>query len=143
MSVNHATHLLFIFQFSGSVSLIHRLIVDFISGSASAKRSSSSWTDCLNLLTDVLTCCFRDDLIVVSSYDFSAEAPEEVGCCSLDENLGLMMRADFLFLNLACMEEIDPIYFIFGISIMFTILKGMETFPGLIFHRSICNVLVV
>ena len=32
ISVNRATHILFILQFSGSFSLIHRLIVDFISG---------------------------------------------------------------------------------------------------------------
>ena len=51
MSVNRTTHLLFIFQFYGSVSLMHFRIVDFISGSASAKRSSSSWPDCLNFLT--------------------------------------------------------------------------------------------
>ena len=56
------------------------------------------------------------------------EAPEEVGCCSLEENLGLLMRADLQFLTMACMEAIDPIYVIFGWSIMFTILKGLEIF---------------
>ena len=48
MSVKHAIHLLFIFQFSGYVYLIHCLIIDFISSSDSSKRSLSSWPDCLN-----------------------------------------------------------------------------------------------
>ena len=48
MSVNHATHLPFVFQFTGSVSLIHSRIVELISGSASAKRISSSWPECLD-----------------------------------------------------------------------------------------------
>ena len=67
-------------------------------------------------------------MIVASSSDFSTEDPEEVGCCSLEENLGLLLRADFLFLALACLEAIDPVYVILGRSIMFTILKGLEIF---------------
>ena len=74
------------------------------------------------------SCSFRDNLIVASSSDCSDEAPEEVGCCSLEENLGLLLRADFLFLALACLEAIDPVYVILGRSIMFTILKGLEIF---------------
>ena len=44
------------------------------------------------------------------------------------ENLGLMLRDEFLFLALACLEEIDSISVILVISIMFTILKGLEIF---------------
>ena len=89
-------------------------------------------------------CChFRDDLIVASSSDCLAEAPEEVGCCSLEENFGLLLRAYFLFLALACMEAIDPISVILGRSVMFNILKGLEIFSGLLFHKSICRFLVV
>ena len=51
-----------------------------------------------------------------------------MGCCYLEENLGLMLRDDFLFLTLAYLEAIDPIYVILGISIMFTIFKGLEIF---------------
>ena len=67
-------------------------------------------------------------MIIDSSFDCLFEAPEEVGCCSLEENLGLLLRANFLFLDLACMEAIDPIYFILGRSIIYTILKGLEIF---------------
>ena len=61
MSVNRATHIVFVFRFSGSVSLIHRWIFDFISGSDSAKRSSSSWPGCLNFLTALFS--FRLEMI--------------------------------------------------------------------------------
>ena len=74
------------------------------------------------------SCHFKHDLIVASSSDLSMEVPEDVGCCSLEENLGLLLRADFLFLTLACLEAIYPISVILGRSIMFTILKGLEIF---------------
>ena len=74
------------------------------------------------------SCSFRDNLIVASSSDCSDEAPEEVGCCSLEENLGLLLRTDFLFLSMDCLEAIDPISIILGRSIMFTILKGLYIF---------------
>ena len=67
-------------------------------------------------------------MIVALYYYFLTEASDEVGCCYLEENLGLMLRANFLFLTLACMEAIDPISVILGIYIMFTILKGLEIF---------------
>ena len=73
-------------------------------------------------------CYFRDNSIVASTFDFSEEAPEEVGCCSFEENMGLLLRANLLFLALACLEAIDPISFIFGVSIMFTSLKGLAIF---------------
>ena len=41
-------------------------------------------------------------------------APEEVDCCSLEENLGLLLRDDLIFLTLSCLEAIDPIYVMFG-----------------------------
>ena len=56
------------------------------------------------------------------------EAPEEVGCCSLELNLGLLLRSDSLFLDLDCLEAIDPISVILGRSIMFTIMKGLDIF---------------
>ena len=87
-----------------------------------------SCTESLNLLTYCFSCCFIYYLIVASSSDCSAEAPEEVGCCSLEENFVLLLRADFLFLDLACLEAIDPISVILDGSIMFTILKGLEIF---------------
>ena len=68
---------------------------------------------------------FIDGLIVASSSDFLAEACEEVVCFYLEENLRLLLRYDFLFLALACMEVINPISVILGRSIMFTILKGL------------------
>ena len=71
---------------------------------------------------------FRDDFIFESSYDCLAEAPEEVGCCFLEENLGFLLRYDLLFLNLDCLEAMDPISVILGRSIMFTILKVLEIF---------------
>ena len=40
--------------------------------------------------------------------------------------MGLLLRADLLFLALACINAIDPISVILGISIMFTILNGLE-----------------
>ena len=128
MSVKCATHLLFICQFSWSISLIHCWIVNFVSGSAFSKSSSSSWPDCLNFLNGFYSCHFKHDLIVASSSDWSTEVPEDVGCCSLEENLGLLLRANFLFLTPACLEAIDPISVILGRSIMFTILKGLEIF---------------
>ena len=67
-------------------------------------------------------------MIIDSSFDYSAEAHEEVGCCSLEENLGLLLRYNFLFLDLSCLEVIDLISVILGRSIMFTILKGLEIF---------------
>ena len=76
-----------------------------------------------------LFCCrFRDDLVVASSSDCSLKAPGEVGCCSLEENFGFLLRADFLILTLACLEVFDPISAILGRSIMLTILKGLEIF---------------
>ena len=48
VSVNHATHLIFIFQFSGYFSLMHCWIVDFRSGRDSAKRSLSLCPECLD-----------------------------------------------------------------------------------------------
>ena len=51
-----------------------------------------------------------------------------MGFCSLEENLGLLLRFDFIFLALACLEAIDLISGTLGISIMFTILKGLEIF---------------
>ena len=82
----------------------------------------------MNFLTDIFSCRFRDDLIVASSSDCLAGAPEEVGCCSLEENLGLLLRAEFLSLALTCLEAIDPISVILGRSIMFTILEGLKIF---------------
>ena len=67
-------------------------------------------------------------MIVASSSYYSAESLEEVVCCYLEGKLGLLLIADFLFLALACLEEIDLISFILGISVMFTILKGLEIF---------------
>ena len=52
VSVNHATHLIFIFQFSGYFSLMHCWIVDFRSGRDSAKRSLSLCPECLDFLTN-------------------------------------------------------------------------------------------
>ena len=52
-------------------------------------------------------------------------APKEVDCCSLDENLVLVPRAELLFLTLDCLEAIDPISVIMGSFIMFTIFKGL------------------
>ena len=49
-----------------------------------------------------------------------------MGFCSLEENLGLLLRFDFIFLALACLEAIDLISGTLGISIMFTILNGLE-----------------
>ena len=46
--------------------------------------------------------------------------------CSLEENFVLLIRADILFLILACLEAVDLIYVMLGISSMFTILKGLE-----------------
>ena len=40
--------------------------------------------------------------------------------------MGLILRSDFLFLDLAFLEVIYPISVILGRSIMFTILKGLE-----------------
>ena len=40
--------------------------------------------------------------------------------------MGLLLISDLLFLALACIKAIDPISVILGISIMFTILKGLE-----------------
>ena len=42
--------------------------------------------------------------------------------------MGLLVRYDFLFLTLTFLGEIYPTYAILGISIMFTILKGLEIF---------------
>ena len=51
-----------------------------------------------------------------------------MGCCSLKENLGFLLRSDFLFLAMACLEAIDPISVILVRSVMLTILKGLEIF---------------
>ena len=67
-------------------------------------------------------------MIVTSSSDFSLEDPEEVGCCSLEEKLELLLRYDLLILTLAFLEAIDPISVILGSSTIFTILKGSEIF---------------
>ena len=40
--------------------------------------------------------------------------------------MGLLLRSDLLFLALACIKAIDPISVILRISIMFTILNGLE-----------------
>ena len=56
------------------------------------------------------------------------EAPGEVDFSSLEKNLGLLLRAGHLFLTLACLESIDPIFMILGRYIMFTILKRLEIF---------------
>ena len=42
--------------------------------------------------------------------------------------MGFLLRADFLFLAMACLEAIDPISFILVRSVMFTILKGLGIF---------------
>ena len=67
-------------------------------------------------------------MIVASYSDCLAESPDEVGCCSLEGNLGFLLRSEFLFLAPAFLEEIDPISVILRVSIMFTILKGLEIF---------------
>ena len=77
-----------------------------------------------------LSCRFINDLIAALSSYWSAEAPEEVGCSSLEENSGLPLISNFLFLDLVCLEKMDQIYVILGRSIMFTILKGLEIFYG-------------
>ena len=40
----------------------------------------------------------------------------------------MLLRADILFLILDCLETVDLIYVMLGISSMFTILKGLEMF---------------
>ena len=74
------------------------------------------------------SCRFRYDIIFTSSSGCLEVAPDEVDCCSLEVNFGLLLRADLLFLTLACQEAIDPICMILGSFIMFTILKGLDVF---------------
>ena len=101
MSVNRSTHPIFIFHISGSVSLIHHWIVFFVSSQASSERSLSFWMYCLNFL-NAFNFSFRDDIIVTLYYDWSVGAPEEAMLFSLEENFGFLIRADLLFLTLAC-----------------------------------------
>ena len=142
ISVNHANHL-FIFKSFLSISLIHNWVVAFISGWYSTKSSLSWWSDYLIFLTGFLSCRFRDELIFTSSSDCLVGDPEVVGWCFLERNLGLLLRSDLLFLALANIEEIDPIYISLVSSIMFNILKGLEIFTVLMFHRSIYHYLVI
>ena len=67
--------------------------------------------------------------MVVPLYpDSSVKDPEEVGCFSLEGNLGLLLIADILFLTLDFLEAIDTIYVMLWVSTIFTILKGLEIF---------------
>ena len=142
ISVNRATHILFIFQFLVSVSLIHRWIVDFISGSASAKSSSSSWPD--YLIFDWFCCCrFRGDLIVASSSYCSAEALEEVGCCSLEGNWGCCWYPTSCFWLWLVWSKLTWFLLSWEYPLCLLSWRGWRYFPGLIFHRSLCRFLVV
>ena len=70
------------------------------------------------------------------------EAAEEMCFCSLERVYGLILKTDLLFLILSCQEAIDPISLILGRSGVFTILKGLEMFIGLLSQGIICRFLL-
>ena len=139
ISVHRVTHILFIFQFSGSVSLIHRWIVDFISGSSSAKRSLSSWPVCLNLLTDFLVVIL--EMIWFLTHPLISQMRllrrwvfvpwiKTWGCC-WEPTSCFWLRLFWMQLTLFLLSWEDTLCLLSW--------RGWRYYPGLLFHRIICR----
>ena len=98
--------LIFLFRCDGPVSVKHRRIVFLVYGDVPTMKNVVSIPESINLL-NFFSCRFKVDLMDTFSKEGVVEMSE--GVFYLSENLVLLLRADFLFLIMACLEATNPI----------------------------------
>ena len=118
-------HLLLTFHWEGSLLVRHLWTVFAILGSIAATHEGMHWGDFLNDCTASPGWFLNEDLTFTPSSSSVSVIFVGGEVASGWENLGWLLRADFLNFFLDCLEATEPISLMFIFAEMFTVLKGL------------------